>query len=638
MKKNKKNRFLLLFLLLLFLLLGASFVLAQDKGLEVEQYPTVPGAEVPTSVKTPLSDYAKYVLNLLLSLAGLVIFGALVYGGFRYLTASGKPTKLGTAKKQVLAAFLGLVIILSSYLILNTINPQLIVFRTPEWIKIEVLPFVKPLLPIEEQTLNAKEIPIGILIDGTGEYEGVLAKTRLERIEKLSEEIWETTKNIQEISKEISEASQKLETLSQQCVCDNCTATCGGCNACPGICIGDPCGPVRNEIREQQAILSTKPAELSPLKNKLEELKPKLEQEKEELKNALVELEKAEKMMKECPVSFSEQGKTQSLLNLNNFWQYKKGLEGQEIVKKIEIQSAWEDIDGNEDAFTFYCLENPFEVSLLEEGISEENLEEAIANIETSEAEEVKVYCETEIPVGSIIDNAEDIAQRLMDEMKKTAEETPVITAEIPKEITNANSISGLPDCSSCAQWCSCSCAPIMRCCAWSKTGACTAYCCFGCQLNSLCQGTPCPAEKEEIKRINALIQKNHQIINDAFNNITAFDDEIHNLIEGNEVHNSTKKAIPLPNGLRKPTWAYRIINTELPETRIILGDRIRGCLNVAEDWTGALLGEQILGKRILTCEEAKSVCWDIEEDYQCYGEGDPQSYPNYFCGEIKIK
>jgi len=270
-------------------------------------------------------------------------------------------------------------------------------------------------------------------------------------------------------------------------------------------------------------------------------------------------------------------------------------------------------------------LENPFEVSLSEEGISEESLEEAIANIETSETEAIKVYCETEIPVGSIIDNTEDIAQRLMNEMQKTAEEIPVITAEIPKEIENTENLIPLPDEFLCSN-CSCSC---YACCC------CKMGCCCSCSP-SPCQGIPGPVDEIEFT-LNKIIG-NYNIINGAYNKITDYDDEVHNLIEGNEVHDLTKKVTPLPSGMRKPTWAYRIINTELPSTRIILGDRIRGCLNVAEDWTGALLGEQILGKRILTCEDAKTVCWDLEEDYKCYGEGDSQAYPNYFCGEIKIK
>ncbi|GAI49317.1 unnamed protein product, partial [marine sediment metagenome] len=82
-------------------------------------------------VKTALPEYLRYVFTFAIIIAGLLAFGALIYGGIRYLTSAGDPTKMADARAQVTAGILGLIILLSSYLILNTINPQLVLPKKP---------------------------------------------------------------------------------------------------------------------------------------------------------------------------------------------------------------------------------------------------------------------------------------------------------------------------------------------------------------------------------------------------------------------------------------------------------------------------------------------------------------------------
>ncbi len=124
MKSSKKIYLIsLLGFLLIFLL--ASFCFAQ-RELEV-QYPQIPGVEAPTTVKTPLSDYVRYIFNFSLMIAGLIAFGVFILGGARHLTSAGDPTKMSDARDQIFSGILGLVVLLSSYLILTTINPQLVI-------------------------------------------------------------------------------------------------------------------------------------------------------------------------------------------------------------------------------------------------------------------------------------------------------------------------------------------------------------------------------------------------------------------------------------------------------------------------------------------------------------------------------
>lgn len=124
MKNSKKIFLILIFVFFLnFIISGFSFA-----QLEIN-YPPINGLTVTT--QTMLPDYINYIFTLSLMIAGLVAFGALVYGGFKYLTSAGNPSKMSDAIDQVMAGILGLIIILSSYLILSTINPQLLILESP---------------------------------------------------------------------------------------------------------------------------------------------------------------------------------------------------------------------------------------------------------------------------------------------------------------------------------------------------------------------------------------------------------------------------------------------------------------------------------------------------------------------------
>jgi len=122
-----KKFFLILFLIFFSVLTFSGFCFAQ-KELEIS-YPEIPGFIRPTTVKALLPEYIKYVFALALMVAGLITFGSLIYGGARYLTSAGSPAALADARDQIFAAILGLVILLCSYLILTTLNPQLVLLR-----------------------------------------------------------------------------------------------------------------------------------------------------------------------------------------------------------------------------------------------------------------------------------------------------------------------------------------------------------------------------------------------------------------------------------------------------------------------------------------------------------------------------
>lgn len=81
----------------------------------------------PGITTTPLlPDYIKYIFNFSIAIGGLIAFGFLVYGGLRFLTSAGDPSKMSDAKDQIFSALLGLIVLLGSWIILTTINPELI--------------------------------------------------------------------------------------------------------------------------------------------------------------------------------------------------------------------------------------------------------------------------------------------------------------------------------------------------------------------------------------------------------------------------------------------------------------------------------------------------------------------------------
>jgi hypothetical protein len=125
----KRFSLILFFSLFLFILVFSSFCFAQ-RPLELE-YPEIGGIK-PETVKTAIPDYVKYIFNFTIWIAGLAAFGALIYGGFRYLTSAGSPAAIADAKDQIFAGILGLIILISSYLIFTTINPQLVIVQIGE--------------------------------------------------------------------------------------------------------------------------------------------------------------------------------------------------------------------------------------------------------------------------------------------------------------------------------------------------------------------------------------------------------------------------------------------------------------------------------------------------------------------------
>lgn len=88
---------------------------------------TIPGIPNGAGVTVYLSG----LYTFLISVVGIVAMGAIVLGGARYLTSAGNPSAVEDAKHTINSAIYGLILALASWIIINEINPDILVLKNP---------------------------------------------------------------------------------------------------------------------------------------------------------------------------------------------------------------------------------------------------------------------------------------------------------------------------------------------------------------------------------------------------------------------------------------------------------------------------------------------------------------------------
>jgi len=89
-----------------------------------------------------LSDYLPNLYRYLVSIAGIVAAVLIIKGGFDYMTSAGDATKITAAKETIGNAIMGLVLVLGSYVVLQTVNPELVNLKLPGVYLIRPVPLV----------------------------------------------------------------------------------------------------------------------------------------------------------------------------------------------------------------------------------------------------------------------------------------------------------------------------------------------------------------------------------------------------------------------------------------------------------------------------------------------------------------
>ena len=97
-----------------------------------------------------LSGLARSIILFAYSIAGILALAMLIYAGVQYTVSAGNATIQKDAQDRIWQAIIGLVLLFSSYIILYTINPQLVRIKEP----------VIPPLPADGFTLRSPVNPL----------------------------------------------------------------------------------------------------------------------------------------------------------------------------------------------------------------------------------------------------------------------------------------------------------------------------------------------------------------------------------------------------------------------------------------------------------------------------------------------
>jgi uncharacterized membrane protein len=71
---------------------------------------------------TSIADIINNVVPFVMSLAGILLFFILMWGGFDYVSSQGAPEKLKTANAKITAAVVGFVLLVLSFLITRVLS------------------------------------------------------------------------------------------------------------------------------------------------------------------------------------------------------------------------------------------------------------------------------------------------------------------------------------------------------------------------------------------------------------------------------------------------------------------------------------------------------------------------------------
>jgi len=87
---------------------------------------TVDFSKEPKALEKLLVSFINWIFNFI----GAILFFVIIYSGVIYATSSGNPQKQLEAKERIINALIGLIIFICFYVILNTINPNILKIKS----------------------------------------------------------------------------------------------------------------------------------------------------------------------------------------------------------------------------------------------------------------------------------------------------------------------------------------------------------------------------------------------------------------------------------------------------------------------------------------------------------------------------
>ncbi|MEI8361136.1 MAG: pilin [bacterium] len=91
---------------------------------------TAAGFKLGDPSTAPIAEYIKWVYKYLIGIVGILATVMLMYGGFRWIMGAADSGAINEAKDTIASSLIGLTLAVSSYLILATVNPDLVNFKT----------------------------------------------------------------------------------------------------------------------------------------------------------------------------------------------------------------------------------------------------------------------------------------------------------------------------------------------------------------------------------------------------------------------------------------------------------------------------------------------------------------------------
>ncbi len=506
--KKKFLGFLFVFSFLLFL---ASFIKASQ--LEIN-YPEIFGQTLGSD--TTLPEYLKYVFNFAIMISGVIALAVLIWGGVLYLISTGNPAKMKEAREEIFGGTIGLVILLSSYIILHIINPGLLTFNLPPLNAI--IPGeaeTSTPLTIESPSLIMEELPLG-----QAAKEGLWGETKINNFKQVitdfqnfleKEEQVDDSELTDNTFNRISGLNKYLGTLTDECHCGNLTPLCTKpATGLPVACVGDVCQKDQGNSVEEDSPRAkiNKILEINGEKIKtFLDYQKKIKEQKDILREGLRKFQIVEGRVIAC------QNENKDMKTLNDYLSTQKDFEqtGNQITK---ISSYW---PSRGDPLTFYCSSGgtvydypyfPEKIDVRSEELTPQEIPEQLSGIE-------KINCPVELPIGEILDNLRELAIINIVNLNRVFLLIEEETKEI-QEMTELVSQCNKKNCNI-----SCNCVPNLcfMCCVPIPCTICVPSCLTRCtQVIGSCNGDACPTD--DIEKKSKEIKKTEDKIFDAIKEI----------------------------------------------------------------------------------------------------------------------
>ncbi len=158
-KKRTAYRYIALFLVGIFLLFFAAHsTLAAAPRLELT-YPTIPGFGSSISNNPSLGEIITYLFELAVISAGVLGMISIVIAGITMLASAGNPSAISDARERIFGSILGIILLLCSFILLQTINPELVSLKPTLLVKSAGVWVIRPVT-----TYNHDTAPFGISV------------------------------------------------------------------------------------------------------------------------------------------------------------------------------------------------------------------------------------------------------------------------------------------------------------------------------------------------------------------------------------------------------------------------------------------------------------------------------------------